>query len=886
MKTLQSYRLGLTLALLLLLALRLPLLRCGAFGADVPGFNDEVNYITQARSLLAGDTYADTVEAWMRAPLPALLLMSLAWLRGQIPELVICDFQVIQLGLWVGLLLLLARLAALLFGRRTALVTAFLVALLPETALLSILVYSDTLFTAGLVVTVTLLLNYVRRPHYSQLILAGIVAGLAALARPTMLPLLPVLMLWIAVAGTSQPVPRLHWHQFKAWIVATVQTLYTQRPLRRQGEGWVPLRLLPPLIFLTCCLLTIAPWTLRNYLTYGGLILIDTTGPVNLWIDNSPATHAEVAEAIIAVSPNPVERQRFASEQAWAAMLADPQRLLRKWGCDFFGAWYPRSFSGTYRIWNAVLQAPVQASLLTQLNMLQPLVLLLLPLGLAFAPYGIDGTTRYRPVVIGLALCYTFMMMLTHFEWRYRTPFLLLLLPYAAWCLAHPQALWHSLQRPLAWGLLVGIVTMIPAAASLLWPLQWHNAYALLLHGRGLLRAGWHDHAGALADQRAAAALQPGLREARVAAAHLTAIQGDHADAVQQLHAILADIPRYFHDAPDAVVALQQMLLFQERLDEAARLDRQLSIRARVQAETLIWRQALPPGSLLRLGTNDLGLVQGFYVYQDTDDNQFRWSRPHARLLLAGAGDFVCLRLNAARPSDLPAPTVRLSARMPTAGGRLIELATLHPPRQGWARLCAPLTTLTPTDGLELHLNVAAYNPRAHGAHRDTRNLGVAVTEAWLQANPLMLDTATGLLLDRLVPEADSQPTTTLHLIGVTGTFTATPGAVLPLTLWWRGAQPPPADTFTFLHLRNSQGTTIAAYNAPLAGGQFPHPWVAGEPLLDQAALALPADLAPGRYRLVGGAFDPTTGTVFVQADLGEVEASFRGQGSGKHKAV
>lgn len=203
-----------------------------------------------------------------------------------------------------------------------------------------------------------------------------------------------------------------------------------------------------------------------------------------------------------------------------------------------------------------------------------------------------------------------------------------------------------------------------------------------------------------------------------------------------------------------------------------------------------------------------------------------------------------------------------------------MELGTIHPPRHGWAEACVPLPTRLEAQTLELHLHTPAYNPRLDSPRLDSRNLGVAVAEAWLQHGPRSLDAATGLRLDRPASHADTPSTATWQLIGATGTVTATPGTVLPLTLWWRGAQPPPADTFTFLHLRDSQGTTIADYNAPLAGGQFPQPWVAGEPLLDPAALALPADLAPGRYRLVGGAFDPATGAVLVQADLGEVVAS------------
>src|SRR5689334_602727 len=119
------YRLGLALALILLVALRLSLLRCGPFKADVLNFADEGNYVGQARSLLAGDTVADTALPWMRAPLPAFLLAGLAELRGLPVDLVVCDFEVVQIAIWAGILLLLSTLAARLFDRRTALVAAF-----------------------------------------------------------------------------------------------------------------------------------------------------------------------------------------------------------------------------------------------------------------------------------------------------------------------------------------------------------------------------------------------------------------------------------------------------------------------------------------------------------------------------------------------------------------------------------------------------------------------------------------------------------------------------------------------------------------------------------------------------------------------------------------
>ncbi len=871
MKT-RTYFLWLALAALITLALRLPFLRCGAFGADVTIFYDEVNYVWLASSLANGDTYADTLWAWTRAPGVALLLLLLSWLRGLPPELVICDFQVVQSVLWVGMLLPLSWISVTLFGRRVAVVAALLLATLPLAAAMSLLVYSETLFSAGTLVTVAALLRHNRHPHPKWLVLAGVAAGLAALSRSAMLPMLPIFALWVAFPGnpfgTAVHAPITNRPPLIRWSMRSFQLLRHQ------------LRLLPPIIFLACSVLTIAPWTVRNYLTYGGIILIDTTGAYTLWANNK-VTDVTVVLAMHAVSDNPVERQRYAMEQARRAILSDPARFVRKVALGMVEAWRPTRFESAWGSLTEVLQRSRPAAILGQVWALTSALLPLALLGIVCAPHPDVVAGRYRLVILALAASFALVIGVTHYEDRYRLPFLILLLPHAAWCLAHPQALLRTLRHPPALVTLALIIALIPYYSPYLWPDQVRHAQALALHGRGLLRATWGDIAGALHDQQQAARLEPQFHAAGVTAARLAVAMDDLATAEELLRAVLANARKAWDVSPEAIVLLQHVLLQQGRTAEAIGLDEQHFIAGRRRAEVLAWQQGPAPSSSLAVGDLDLGLVQGFYVREQHDTGAFRWSRPHARLLLAGDGDLVCLRLNAARPPDLPAPIVRLRARLPAAGGRRVELGTIHPPRYGWAETCVPLPTRLSAETLELHLHTPAYNPRLDSPRLDSRNLGVAVAEAWLTSEPLSLDAATGLRLDRLVAHADAPSTAAWQLIGATGTFTATPGAVLPLTLWWRGAQPPSVDTFTFLHLRNRQGTTIADYNAPLAGGQFPQPWVAGEPLLDQTALTLPADLAPGRYRLVGGAFDPTTGAVLVQADLGEVEASFRGQGTG-----
>jgi tetratricopeptide (TPR) repeat protein len=398
-----------------------------------------------------------------------------------------------------------------------------------------------------------------------------------------------------------------------------------------------------------------------------------------------------------------------------------------------------------------------------------------------------------------------------------------------------------------------------------LWPAQWKSARALALHGSGLLRERVGDAAGALAQQRAAYALDPALRDTAIAAGRILLAQGDLQGAESALRPALAEARRNVDDAPDLVVLLQRVLLAQGRAHEADDLDHTLSIPDRRRAEALAWGSGLPATGALRLGQGDFGLLDGFYIRQREADTTFRWSRPNARALLAGTGDSVCLRLSAARPLGVPAPVVRLSASVAAAPQ---ALGSIQLPRQGWAWGCVAAPRRAPGQPFELWLEAPSYNPYLYEQGSDTRELGVAVSAIEMRSGALERDAATGLLLDR--PAASAQGA--LRLMGATGDLGARPGDLLPLTLWWRADQPPPAGAFTFLHLLDAGGATVAAYNAPLAAGQLPAPWVAAEPLVDQTALPLPATLAPGSYRLEAGAFDPVSGAVLARADLGVVE--------------
>jgi hypothetical protein len=106
-----------------------------------------------------------------------------------------------------------------------------------------------------------------------------------------------------------------------------------------------------------------------------------------------------------------------------------------------------------------------------------------------------------------------------------------------------------------------------------------------------------------------------------------------------------------------------------------------------------------------------------------------------------------------------------------------------------------------------------------------------------------------------------------------------TPG--LQLTLFWQPSSNLTLDYTTFVHLRSSDGTTIAQRDGqPLAGLYPTSKWLPDEIIIDPVSVSLPADIPAGRYTIFAGLYrldtlerlpvaNDTTGENAIQ--LGEV---------------
>ena len=102
-------------------------------------------------------------------------------------------------------------------------------------------------------------------------------------------------------------------------------------------------------------------------------------------------------------------------------------------------------------------------------------------------------------------------------------------------------------------------------------------------------------------------------------------------------------------------------------------------------------------------------------------------------------------------------------------------------------------------------------------------------------------------------------------------------GSPLTVTLYWRSVQSSqgdlrPAGRFkVFIHLLDTTGMIAAQHDSEPVGDLWPtNLWRPGDAIRDDHILTLPTKLAPGRYALIAGMYDPKTQTRLLLASGGD----------------
>ncbi len=204
----------------------------------------------------------------------------------------------------------------------------------------SFIYYETKLHAAALLIFLAMaLLNalalWAERITIRRAIAAGVLVGLFALVRPTILPFAAVVLLW------------------GLWVA------------RRQGQ--VRVFVLPAMAYVAAIALTIAPATIRNYLVARDFVLISSNGGINLYIGNNPAARGHFTDNFpemlnintcfdLPILARRVEEQvgrllrdsqvsDYFAGKALAYMRQHPLRTVTLLGCKLLLFWGPQEIS-------------------------------------------------------------------------------------------------------------------------------------------------------------------------------------------------------------------------------------------------------------------------------------------------------------------------------------------------------------------------------------------------------------------------------------------------------------------------------------------------------------------------------------------------------------
>ena len=712
--------------LLIGLALRLLVWRWREFQ---PLGGDEQEYLNAAVTLLRDRQYVELL--FMRPPLYPVFLAACIYLVDSLVQNLRL-MQALLSAATIPLVALLTREVALASGRapaearRPALAAALLCALSYTLAANATELLTETLFLFGLTGALWALVRAGRTGSWHLAALAGLALGALCLVRSVALPLLPLGGLWL---------------------------LANAKRTAEHATGWLKSAMWQLCVFTLAFCIVVLPWTARNYATYGGLILIDTTGAENLWLDNDPAGREAVKAQLYALGEDRLLRQQLGARNGLAAIAADPTRFLGKaWGelLKFFAL----EFSDDMRARPAIWVRPADIWLrLTLGDALWLLLLLSGSYGLARGlfptdgrpatsggPEGDDQEQGARPdlaispawLLAPWALYVVLTTLLFHVELRYRLPLFPALLPYAALTLAGGRGAATRAQaphrRPRIWPFVAGLAPLVCLALTLLhanyvalaWQLGWKHWHL----GRAEAALAGGDPTAARGAAEAALGHDPGSALARIALARARLLEGDLAAAQAQLDLATTAVP----DHPLAHV-LRGDVRRARGEDAGALADLAYETASLQDLQAWGWEHFVTPvPARLEVGNGlDLGFVRGVHAPAEGEAG-FRWTTGAARLRITAPPGATTLRLRLAsgRPDGAAVPVEVLIGGRP-AGSFSVGA--------GWQTLDVPLAQAG--GPLEIELRSPTFRPRAFDrASPDGRTLGVMLDSAEAVGGP------------------------------------------------------------------------------------------------------------------------------------------------------
>jgi 4-amino-4-deoxy-L-arabinose transferase-like glycosyltransferase len=658
--------------------------------------NDEVEYLHVARDLLAGRgwVFYDHYE-WLRAPLYPLFLAGSLWLaRGSLPAAalanVVLSTLTILLFYRLGVYAAGSRSRGATGGARAGLIAAAIGAASLPLATFASLWMSETLFTAFFAGALVMLLAWNARPAPPRAALAGFLLGLAALTRSAPLAALPLLWIWMLWRGSSGV------------------------PYRRYVAGAAACTLV--------MLATIAPWTVRNWIAYGGFIPIETGLSYNIWAFNEPHEALETIQQTLRAIPNPAERSALATRKGLERLREDPSILPRRMQFNWFYIWNIKPIEDRFR--QASYYEDVPLGMFTTALVLDDLLYFVILSGaaaaLALAPW-----TRTKTLLAGWVLYTVVVELLTHSEGRYRQFLFPAMIPYAAGALTGSWRAPNRRGRIAAAGM--ALIALIPLVY---YPYGWATknvarGWAEAAGDRALARG---DYGQARQEYRRASELDPNSVDAllKLGRAYDQSGQLDRA------------IDAYGAAVNNKVSYVAARVLWGDALRRAGNLELARKAFAGFyndQREIGDWgwkHLTSPAPAKVDVGGGlDVGFVGGMYAPEVADGRSVRWTSGDAGLRLAAGkdGTLLELRMAAPRPDGKPVMVqvcVGSECHAVAVEARWTTYKLLAPPVCAQGSACP--------GSLEVHLRMPTFVP-AHADERsasgeDDRPLGVLIDEA------------------------------------------------------------------------------------------------------------------------------------------------------------
>ena len=695
----KQWRIWLILAVITAVGLWLRLL-AWHWNALRPLGGDEREYYELALSIARRQGYYDL--QFMRPPL-------FPWAMAVVISLFTSDLHFLRL---INALVSTATIPAIYWWtrqilpeRRSALLAASGTAVWYSLAFNATELLTEAVTLLGLVLSFGLLV-YAQTRHWRWAAAAGVLVALVCLTRSVALPLVPLGAWWL-------------WRS--SWRTA--------------------------LIFVAATVLVIAPWSIRNTLTYGSFILIDTTGPENIWLDNDPAGREAVKAQLYALGADRTARAELATEQGLAAIRNNPRWFLAKSWREFqlFWAWeHTDDMLARPALWVPAAEAWLRVLFgdggWVVLVLLGSAGLVLMPLD-----------QRLRLVLIAWVLYIVATNVLFHVEFRYRLPLLPALAPAAAWSLIQGLRQMRAarragfrqinLTRSWAWRCfkLVGVVgplLLLLGAHGYLNTFGWlvPKHVALWQSERALADAREQplpsprfpaEVAGSLepvylAQAYAATALQydPDSVVARTLQARAELILQNQTRAEALLREAIAILPAH----PYAHLLLGDLLRAQGK-HATAELAFETASREDLQHWAWInFNQTPLPAELAPGQGADLGFIQGFYAA----NQQARWIGDQAQVRLAAAEPPAYLELELRAPT----PTAQLQQQLDIMLDQQF-LATIEV-EADWHTVRIPLPPAQQHSGAYRITLDAAFTWQPHAYDRfnpDNRELGVELRQ-------------------------------------------------------------------------------------------------------------------------------------------------------------